>query len=213
MKTLFVFLTLFVANSLKSQVIYGVFAGPQVTDVRYKLNYVKQETKMKYGVNAGFQFKIPFENRLFFSPSVMYNLRGYDVSFDSPSYPPDSSAIDNETSMHTFELAFLLQHDFKLKPGHFFIRIGPSLDFVLTGKETFNTKSSTVVDRKMKFGFADYGHYLASAIFQAGYETAGGIYFYAHYNYGLVSLNNFDGGPGIFNTAGGISVGKYFRKK
>jgi hypothetical protein len=115
--------------------------------------------------------------------------------------------------MHTLELAFLLQHDFTLKPGHFFFRIGPSLDFVLTGNEKFNSKSGITTERKMIFGFAEYGHYLASAIFQLGYESKSGVYFYGHYNYGLVSLNNFDGGPGIFNRAAGISVGKYFRRK
>jgi hypothetical protein len=213
MKTFFAIIILCLSLSLKSQMRYGVFAGPQVTDVRYMLNDVKQESAVKFGMNAGFQFKIPFENRLYFSPSVMYNLRGYDVKFDSPSFPPDSSAIDNVTSMHTLELAFLLQHDFTLKPGHFFFRIGPSLDFVLTGNEKFNSKSGITTERKMIFGFAEYGHYLASAIFQLGYESKSGVYFYGHYNYGLVSLNNFDGGPGIFNRAAGISVGKYFRRK
>src|SRR5258705_7546451 len=166
MKILFSTIILLLTLSANSQVAYGLFAGPQVTDVRYTINDKRQESSLKIGVNAGFQMKVPFEQRLSFAPSIMYNLRGYKVKFDRPVFPPDSSAVDNDTRFHTLELAFLLQHDFNLEPGHFFIRFGPSLDFPLFGNEKFNTNTNTKVDRAMKFGFADYGHYLASAIIQ-----------------------------------------------
>jgi hypothetical protein len=213
MKILFSTIILLLTLSANSQVSYGVFAGPQITGARYTIRDKKQESTSKIGVNAGFQFKVPFEGRLSFAPSIMYNLRGYKVKFDRPAFPPDSSAIDNNTSFHTFELAVLLQHDFNLKPGHYFIRIGPSLDFVLVGNETFNTNMNTTVDRPMKFSFGDYGAYLASVIVQFGYEAKNDLYFYAHYNYGLISMNNADYGPRINNRAVGFTIGKYFKKK
>ena len=213
MKILFSTIILLLTLFANSQVEYGVFAGPQLTGARYNIRGIKQESTSKVGVNAGIQMKVPFEGRLSFAPSVMYNLRGYKVKFDRPASPPDSSAIDNNTSFHTFELAFLLQHDFNLKPGHYFIRIGPSLDFVLVGNETFNTNMGTTVDRAMKFGFADYGAYLASMILQFGYEARNGLHFYAHYNHSLISMNNKDYGPRINNRAIGFSIGKYFKKK
>lgn len=212
MKILFSTFILFLTLSGNSQIEYGVFAGPQVTGVRYVINDKKQESSFKIGVNAGFQMKVPFEGRLSFAPSIMYNLRGYKVEFDSPVFPPDSSAVDNNTSFHTIELAFLLQHDFNLEPGHFFIRFGPSLDFALFGNEKFNTNMNTTVDRPMKFGFADYGHYLASAILQFGYEAKNGLFVYAHYNYSLTSMNNADVGPGIGNRAAGFAIGKYLKR-
>src|SRR4026209_1703237 len=118
MKILFSAITLLITFSVNSQVKFGIFAGPQVTDVRYIIDGKKQESSIKIGVNAGLQMKVPFENKLSFAPSVMYNLRGYKVKFDGSAFPPDSSAIDNNTSFHTIELAFLLQHDFRLEPGH-----------------------------------------------------------------------------------------------
>ena len=158
MKILFSTIILLLTFSVNSQVEFGVFAGPQVTGVRYMIRWKKTgKLTSKIGVNAGFQMKVPFEGRLSFAPSIMYNLRGYKVKFDSPAFPPDSSAIDNNTTFHTIELAFLLQHDFNLQPGHFFIRFGPSLDFALFGNEKFNTNMNTTVDRPMKFSFADYG--------------------------------------------------------
>ena len=213
MKLLSSVLLLFLTIKVNSQIQYGVFAGPQITGVRYLINDVKQESSSKIGVNAGFQMKIPFEGRLSFAPSIMYNLRGYKVKFNAPAFPPDSSAIDNNTSFHTIELAFLLQHDFKLEPGHLFIRFGPSLDFALFGNETYNTNMNTTVDKPMKFDFATYGHYLASAIVQFGYEAENGLFFYAHYNYSLTTMNNFDNGPRIGNRAVGVTIGKYLKGK
>jgi len=212
MKILFSAITLLLTFSVNSQVQFGIFAGPQVTGVRYEIDNKKQEGSLKIGVNTGLQMKVPFENKLSFAPSIMYNLRGYKVKFERPTFPPDSSAIDNNTSFHTIELAFLLQHDFNLEPGHFFIRFGPSLDFALFGNENFNTNTNSKVDRSMKFGFANYGHYLASAIIQFGYEAKNGLFVYGHYNYSLTTMNNSDYGPGIANRAAGFTIGKYFKK-
>ena len=212
MKILFSSIALLFTLSASSQIDYGFFAGPQVTDVRYTINDKRQESSLKIGVNAGFQMKVPFDHRLSFAPSIMYNLRGYKVKFDSPVFPPDLSAVDNNTTFHTIELAFLLQHDFKLEPGHLFIRFGPSLDFALFGNEKFNTNTNGTVDRPMKFSFGDYGHYLASAILQFGYEAENGLFFYAHYNYSLTTMNNADYGPGIGNRAAGITIGKYLKR-
>jgi len=212
MKILFSAFALLLTFFANSQVQFGVFAGPQVTDVRYIINGKKQESSIKMGANAGMQIKVPFENRLSFAPSIMYNLRGYKVKFDSPTFPPDSSAVDNNTTFHTIELGFLLQHDFNLDPGHCFIRFGPSLDFPLFGNEKFNTNNNGKVDRAMKFSFADYGHYLASVIVQFGYETKTGLFAYAHYNYSMTTMNNADGGAGIGNRAAGITIGKYFKQ-
>src|SRR5258705_13034200 len=129
MKILFSSIALLFTLFANCQLQYGLFAGPQVTDVRYMISEKRQKSSLKIGVNAGFQMKVPFEGRLSFAPSIMYNLRGFKVKFDSPVFPPDSSAVDNDTRFHTLELAFLLQHDFNLEPGHFFIRFVPSLDF------------------------------------------------------------------------------------
>lgn len=212
MKVLLSALTLLMAFQLNGQIKVGLFAGPQITGAHYTITDIKQETELKTGINIGAQLKIPFENRLSFAPSIMYNLRGYKVSFTSLSFPPDSSATNNNTSFHTVELAFLLQHDFNLEPGHVFIRFGPSLDFALFGNEKFNTTNGAV-DRNMKFSFGDYGHYLASAIVQLGYELKNGMFFYGHYNYGLTTMNNADHGPKIGNRAAGISIGKYLNYK
>ena len=140
-------------------------------------------------------------------------MKGYKVTLDKPSFPPDSNAIDNNTTIHTFELSPLLQYDFGTQPGHFFVRGGPSLDFQLFGKENFNRMNAGSVSRNMKFSFADYGHFAANLLLHVGYETESGFCIFAQYTHGIASINNADGGPRIFHRAAGISIGKYLNRK
>jgi len=214
MKLFLLSLTLLLVHTSFSQVRLGFFAGPQATTAAYKVSGIKQDNSFKYGLQAGATLKVPFENRLYFSPSVFYSYKGYKVKYSASSSLPDYSATDNNISFHSVEVAFLLQHDFKIEPGHFFIKIGPSLDFALFGKEKFNTNSGSSVSRDMKFGFADYGHYLANAIAQFGYESVGGVFFYANYEYGLTNMSNRDNdGPTIGNRVIGITIGKFLNSK
>ena len=212
MKFTFLVFIVFLSFSAYSQHQFGLFAGPQITDVRYMIEGQKQETNIKYGVNLGAVAKFHVEHKLFFAPSVTYNLRGYDVKLSKPSIIPDPTATDNNTSFHTLELAFPLQHDFSFDQNHWFFSLGPSLDIALLGKEKYNTPTG-YVERNMKFSFGDYGHYMFYAIAQLGFESKSGVFMYAHYNYSLTSMNNVDNGPKIGNRAAGITIGKYFGKK
>jgi hypothetical protein len=191
----------------------GIFFGPQATSASYSVFSIKQDNKTKFGFQAGVNMKVPFEGNLYFAPAAFYSLKGYKVNFTEYSYPPSADAKDNNTTLHTFELAALLQYDLGKNPGHFFIRTGPSLDFQLIGKEKFNLKAGGTVDRNMKFSYVDYGHFSANLLGHFGYETADGFFIFLQYTLGLASINNFDGGPLIRHRAYGISVGRYLHHK
>ncbi len=195
-----------------SQVEFGVFGGPQISFSRYEIKTKKQDNQVKFGFQAGAGLKVPFESKIFFSPIAFYSLKGYKVTLASPSLPPDSFAIDNNTTIHTFELSPLIQVDLGHSASHFFLRGGPSLDFQLFGKEQFNRSNAGPVDRKMKYGYADYGHFAANLLLHVGYETAGGLVIFAHFTQGVANLSNRDRGPRILHRAAGISLGYYFNK-
>jgi len=209
------FLVLFIISVFisKAQNRFCIFAGPQATTVKYTVNDAKQPTGHKYGFHAGFGWKIPFENHLYFSTSGFYSLKGYKVRFNQFAFPPDTAAIDNATSIHTFELAFLLQFDIGDQPGHFFIKAGPSLDFQLAGKEKFHLKNGSLVDRSMPYGFAEYGHYSASLLMQFGFETKGNLMVFGQYNLGLGSINNADNGPVIKHRTFALTIGTWLNRK
>ncbi|OSZ77489.1 hypothetical protein CAP36_13990 [Chitinophagaceae bacterium IBVUCB2] len=208
------FVTLLMTLCANSQVQFNIFAGPQVSTANYSVQGVKQDTKMKYGFQAGVGAKVVFEEKLSFSPAVFYSMKGYKVNFTQFVLPPSLDAADNNTTIHTFEMAFLLQYDFSNEPGHVFIKAGPGLDFQLFGKETFNSRTGgATVSRNMKFSYGDYGRYSANAHLQLGYETSGGFIIAAQYTHGLASINNADYGPQIKHRVFGLSIGKFLNRK
>jgi hypothetical protein len=190
------------------QTKWNIFAGPQSTSSKYSIGGKKQDNDMKFGFQAGIGLKVPFDTKLFFAPAAFYSLKGYKVNFSLPSFPPDGSAKNNNTTINTFELAALLQYDFSTNPAHFFLKGGPSLDFQLSGKEKFDLANSGLVSRKMVYGFGDYGHYSANMLAQFGFETKSGFLLFVQYTLGITSLDNFDGGPDIRHRAIGLSLGK-----
>jgi hypothetical protein len=210
-----IFMAVLTASALTgmSQYQFGIFGGPQATSAKYVIKGVKQSTSYKVGFQAGAGWKIPFENKLYFAPSIFYSLKGYKVEFSQLPFPPDTSALDNDTRIHTVELGFLLQVDLGNKPDHFFIKGGPSLDFQLFGKETYNLKSNSEIKRDMPFSFGEYGRYAASMLLQFGYETRKGLFVSGQYTHGMGSINNADGGGRIRHRAFGILIGKYLAGK
>ena len=122
MKVLLIAMALLATHFVNCQIYFAASAGPQATGVHYVVDHKTQESSYKLGVNAGLQLKIPLEGRLYFAPSIMYNLRGYKVKYSTPPDLPNPEAIDNNTSFHTIELGFLFQHDFKIVESLTFIK-------------------------------------------------------------------------------------------
>src|ERR1700753_3201125 len=92
------FLLLFM-NLAIAQSQFGIFAGAQTSTAKYSVADVNQPTSNKYGFQAGFGWKIPFEAPIYFSPAAFYSLKGYKVNFNKQAYPPDSLAINNNTTI------------------------------------------------------------------------------------------------------------------
>ena len=193
-----------------------IFGGPQATSARYTVQTIKQPASFKPGLMAGIAMKVEFDNQLYFFPSVYYSLKGYKVTLNNPSFPPTELAINNNTSIHTMEIAPLLQLDFNKNPAHLFVRFGPSVDFAFSGKETFDTVSNSgavgTISRPMLFSFGDYGRITASGNLHFGYETEQWMVF-GFYQHGIGSMNNADLGPKILHRIMGFSLGWKIRRR
>jgi hypothetical protein len=203
-----------VTFALSAQVRFGVFAGPALTTTDYSVKGQRQDTRAKPGVHAGLVYKVPFDNNLFFSPSIAYSMIGYRVTLTQPSYPPDLLAVNNNVLFHEVNLDLLLQIDLGKKPSHFFFKIGPSFDFALFGHEKYELSTGETVNRSMKFSvIKGYGRYNFSPLGELGHESASGWFLYAYYMPHLFSMNNEEGGPQIQNRLTGFTIGRYFQKK
>lgn len=201
------------ATAVTGQVSFGIFGGPQSTSARYVIDNSVQKTNYKYGYQGGVCWDVEFEGNLHFSPSLFYSLKGYKVNLNKPAYPPDVTATDNNVTLHTFEIAPLLQVDLSKKPDHFFIKGGPSLDLQLYGTEKYHLLNGKMVSHSMKFSYKDYGRFGANLIGQLGYETGSGYIFFAQYTYAIGSISNANNGPRILHRVLGFSIGKYFIRK
>ncbi len=199
-----------VAHAQNQVLIYG---GPQVTSARYTIKGEAQAMTPKYGFQLGAGLKVPFENHLYFAPTAFYSLKGYNVKFNQPSTPPDATATSNSTSIHTLEVAALLQFDFSMKTQHVYFKAGPALDFQLSGQETYIQQDKTQVTQPMKYGFNNYGRVGANLMLETGYETRSGYLFAARLSHGVGSVNNTDDGPIILHESYGFTIGKYLHRK
>jgi len=197
------------ANAQNKVLLYG---GPQMSSAFYSINGHAQQVSSRPGFHLGTTLKVPFENHLYFAPSMFYSLKGYKVRLNEPSTPPDSLATSNETRIHTLEIAPLLQIDFSMKPNHFFVKFGPSIDVQLSGREKFTLQDKSTVSRKMTYSFKDYGYVGANVMATFGYETSCGYMFGLTYSHGLGSINNVDYGARILHQVVSFSFGKYLKR-
>ncbi len=208
-------LIFFTYQSAEAQkLLYGVFAGPQTTSAKFKIEEEEQPNDYVAGMQKGLTMKVPFENNLYFSSAIYYSHKGYKVKLNRPSLLPSELAKNTRTSLHTIELAPLLQYDFSKKPAHFFVKLGPAIDFAFFGWEKFDTEDGKQVSRQMKFSVEnDYGPFTAQGILHFGYESAKGLIVFAHFAEGMGGLSNTDGGPTIKHRIAGLSLGWYFGKR
>jgi len=213
-KITILFLILFFSLSALTQVELGVFAGPHASSAGYSTKGVKQSNDFRYGFHIGVECKIPFESQLDFVPAISYKLMGYKVVFTQPSFPPDLLAEDNNTRFHQVDVDISLQYDFSKKSNHLFLKVGPSFNFILSGKEDFNLATGESISRNMKFSTTNnYGRYEVSAVAQFGFEANSGFTIAADYEQGLISMNNEEKGPSIKNYLFGVTFGMFFKSK
>ncbi len=206
---IFLFISLSAVSQGKPE--WVVFAGAQTTSAKYRIFDSKQPTRYKYGAIGGVALMVPFENRLYFFPSVYYSKKGYIVQLNRPSSPPDSSAINNKTSIHTIEIAPMFHIKLGKNEAHPFVRIGVAIDFAFAGYEKFDTIGGSV-SRPMIFSFGDYGRFTNSANIHLGYQFSNGFNLFAFYTHGMGNMNNSDGGPNIVHRIAGLSVGWHFKR-
>jgi hypothetical protein len=200
------FCVLFFCFRFSSPAQVRLFAGPQQTTAHYSVRNAKQSTDWKSGFSAGFGLINLIEGPLYFSPSLSVSRKGYKVRFDRRAAPPDTAAINNNTSINTVALAPLLQWNLSKKGSGFFLRLGPAVEVAFAGKEMFDKSQNRSVSRSMRFHPTAYSRTSFFANVHAGFEHRSGIGVFAHYEHGLSSLNNSDNGPLILNRVVGLSV-------
>lgn len=110
---------IFIFPGITSQAQVRIFGGPQLTTAKYSIQNVKQPTNSKVGFMAGIGLTTAVEGPVYFSPSISYSRKGYKVVFNAISVPPDSAAVNDNTSINTLSIAPLLQVNLAKAESHF----------------------------------------------------------------------------------------------
>jgi hypothetical protein len=214
MKQLFTvfFCTVIFSSASKAQdltnILFGIKAG-------YNLNLSSFITTTKvpsnpvHGGYAGVMMKIPFDNRLSFTPHVDFNYRGAETDSIHPS---------NYSSVKEFQMRImpLLQIDFKHpdeKANTLFVHFGPSVEFGLKGKQVIQDASNNKQNGDLRYGYQRYGRYDASWHTGIGYETTGGFRLLLDYAHGLGNMINTEGGGTIKYRTVSLGVGYWLGRK
>jgi hypothetical protein len=210
MKKLF---SLFIAGALFMSAGFAQDLGKIYYGVKGGYNYVlsaysASETNAVHGGYIGFMMKVPFDNRLHFTPQIDLNYRGMKA---------DSLPKKQWSKVTEFQVRLmpLLQIDFKhpdKKANTMFVQFGPSLGFGMKGDQTKQDEAGVPTDGKLKYGFSDYGMFDASWHAGIGYESTGGFRLLFDYAYGLSNMINTDFGPKLKYHTISAGVGYWFGK-
>ena len=163
-------------------------------------------TRFQFGGHAGFMYKIPFDNHVFFVPQADLNFRQFQQK------RPVSGEYYS-ISEWQIRVAPMLQIDLK-EPGSntLFFQFGPSIGFGLKGKET-RYNNTQEEKRSLKYGYQSYGRYDASAHAIIGYEKTSGLRVSAEYIHGLGNMINTEMGARMKYRTFAIEVGYILGRK
>ncbi len=161
----------------------AIKGGVNMSTARVFQNGQKLDSKFVPGYGMGLLFKIPFEGKLYFSPNVAYNRRGY-------TYTPKAGSItEYQNTIHYFDIIPNLSVNLPAGKNAFVISGGPHLSVAIAGTEK-QTVANNTTSSKMKFslsgnyGFIDLGvggslgYHMDKFLIEAGFQM------------GLANINN-----------------------
>jgi Outer membrane protein beta-barrel domain len=161
----------------------AIKGGANMSTARVYQNDQKLDSKFISGYGIGILFKVPFEGLLHFSPSVVYNKRGY-------TYRPKSGNItEYQNTIHYIDIFTALSIDLPAGKNTFVLSAGPHFSAAIAGTEKTST-GTTSSSSKMKFSISNnYG------VVDMGVGGSLGFHMKkflveASYQLGLANINN-----------------------
>ncbi|MEO6490269.1 MAG: porin family protein [Ferruginibacter sp.] len=190
----------------QAQTRLAVKGGFNYSTARAYYNSVKQSTGYVAGANFRIQAETIFEGRLYFTPSISYNSRGYVIRADS------NRNDENRSIIHYGSIAPLLSFHFGDPGKSLFLTAGPILGVAISGREKIKVNNITATS-KMKFTTtSEYGLFDLGLYGALGYKIKA-ISVEAGYYFGFASINNNEelDKRNIRNRSFNITLGYYFK--
>lgn len=202
---------LFFTISTHAQVSYGILGGIQQIDASVKIpDGPDIPSTAGYGFHAGGILKVGFDKRIYFSPGLLYSLKGFTIHFNNML---QDSASSSRLQVHYVEIPLLLQFDTRPDGNGFFFLFGPSASVAITGKEQRTFLNNSEKNRSMRFSNTAYGRFEMNLVAKVAYYFKNNVLLEGGYSYGLGSITNNDYYARIVPRMITLSAGYFFRKK
>ncbi len=202
---------LFFTICVRAQVSYGLLGGIQQTNARVKIpDGPSIRATAGYGFHAGGTLKAGFDKNIYFSPGLLYSLKGFTVHFNNML---QDSVTSSKLQIHYIEIPLLLQFDTRADGNGLFFLFGPSASVAITGKEKRTFLNNSENKRSMRFANTAYGRFEMNLVAKAGYYFKNNMLITAGYSYGLGSIINDDYYARIVPRMITLSAGYFLRKK
>jgi Outer membrane protein beta-barrel domain len=206
-KQLAILLTLVFSVYLSNaQLIWAAKGGGQINFASIRKDNDRTATTPIAGINAGLVAKIYFEENLAFVSGLQYSLRGYKTK------PALSSDPAKTYTFHYAELPLMIEIDFESKEKGAYVKIGPYMSLIITGKEKYKDAAGKTVTRKPKIDFSGQEFNRFDAGFEAftGYRFNKKFFAEAGFQLGG-NISNADNGPLVRQRTASLSIGYYFK--
>lgn len=185
---------------------FGVQAGATFATLKITDNTSgsgSMSTSSKVGFTVGVFTDVPLSENFIFQPALNYTQKGGKTT-------DTFQGITDESNLTLNYLELPL--NFIYKPsGGFFVGLGPTLAYGISGKSKETVTGSSTQETTVKFGSGadQVKAFEFSGNILAGYTLSNGIFFSVNYNMGFSNLSN-DNSEKIKNNYFGIRLGKKF---
>lgn len=193
MKKYYVFLlATLISGTLSAQIKTGFKAGLHYSDAAAKsFEGNTLPVSGNSGFHAGMQFRIPFDQDLYFLPQVQYALKRFTVEYNNS----DTTSI--AMNYHYLEIPLLLEYNRNVQGRGFFFQFGPSFSIAMSGNQDIHNDSGKNANQPIKFAFSAYGRFEANLVGNIGYQFSPRIQATVGYVHGLGNIVDDDFGPSI----------------
>ena len=207
MKTISIFIVaLLCGYILNAQVQFGIHANGILASQSAKASGITISSDSRFSWKAGLIANVPATEQISFMPQLNLVSKGSKFAFED---------LKSESKLTYLELPL----NFVYNSGGFFGGLGPVLSFGLSGKEKI-TNGTDVMEQDVKFdgkdadGTDEFSHYKGFEFggnLIAGYKLESGLFFNAHYNFGLSNISPSPSSEGTAkNNYLGFGIGYFF---
>jgi hypothetical protein len=191
-----------------AQVNFGITVGSSIANMQLQDGGEKDQLNYRTGFSAGVYSDIAISKNFFIQPALNFVQKGCKETEEF-----QGETIKSVVNLNCLEIPLNLVFKFPGSAGRLFLGAGPSIAYVLSGKQKISSGGSSESE-KINIGnneTDDIKPFDAGANFLVGFEFKNGVSISSNYNLGLSNLTTTSAeNSSTKNSYIGVKVGYQF---